>query len=54
MVDDFEGAEPTTVIPFDALDFARLCGGRIPTAPVDYNGDAEVGRRIVEKFNYVI
>ena len=54
VVDDFEGAEPTTVIRLDALDFARLCGGRIPTAPVDYNGDAEVGRRIVEKFNYVI
>jgi len=54
VVDDFGGADPTAVIRLDALDFARLAGGRIPSAPVEYDGDAEVGRRIVEKLNYVI
>ena len=54
VVDDFGGAEPTTVIRLDALDFVRLCGGRIPSAPVEFEGDDEVGRRIVEKLNYVI
>lgn len=54
VVDDFGGAEPTTVIQLDALDFVRLCGGRIAMAPVEYDGDAEVGRRIVENLNYMI
>ncbi len=54
VVDDFGGADPTAVIRLDALDFARLAGGRIPSAPVEYHGDVEVGQRIVEKLNYVI
>ncbi len=53
-VDDFGGAEPTTVIRLDALDFVRLCGGRVPSAPVDFDGDVEVGQRVVDKLNYVI
>jgi uncharacterized protein (TIGR03083 family) len=54
VVDDFGGAEPTASIRLDALDFVRLCGGRIDSAPVDIEGDAEVGRRILENINYVI
>ena len=54
VVDDFGGAEPTTVVRLDALDFVRLCGGRISSAPVEYDGDADVGTRIVENLNSVI
>jgi uncharacterized protein (TIGR03083 family) len=58
MVDDFGTAAPTTTIRLDGLQFTRLCGGR-PTfddrsADIEYDGDAEVGRRIVENLNYVI
>ena len=58
VVDDFGGADPTTVIRLDALQFTRLCGGRfLPaarTAEIGFDGDAEVGQRIVENLNYVI
>lgn len=54
VVDDFGGSAPTATIRLDALDFARLCGGRVDSAPVAYDGDAEVGKRIVAKLNYVI
>ena len=58
VVDDFGGADPTTVIRLDAVQFTRLCGGRpmFDALPADiaYDGDAEVGQRIVEHLNYVI
>lgn len=58
VVDDFGGDAPTTVIRMDGLLFTRLCGGRADAAasPTDvtYDGDAEVGRRIVERLAYVI
>ena len=58
VVDDFGGADPTTVIRLDALQFTRLCGGRsLPAArpaEIGFDGDAEVGQRIVENLNYVI
>jgi uncharacterized protein (TIGR03083 family) len=58
VVDDFDGAAPTTVIGLDGLQFSRLCGGRPmgtdrPSA-VEFDGDAEVGRRIVDHLAYVI
>jgi uncharacterized protein (TIGR03083 family) len=54
VVDDFGGIAPTAVIRLDALDFVRLCGGRVATAPIEFEGDAEVGQRIVENLNYII
>jgi uncharacterized protein (TIGR03083 family) len=58
LVDDFGGADPTTTITLDGVQFTRLCGGRpmFDGRPdgVDYRGDADVGRRIVERLNYVI
>jgi uncharacterized protein (TIGR03083 family) len=56
--DEFDGAEPTTTITLDGLQFTRLCGGRPMTASrpqdIEYSGDEEVGRRIVANLNYVI
>jgi uncharacterized protein (TIGR03083 family) len=57
LVDEFEGA-PTTVIRLDGLQFTRLCGGR-PLGDdrprdVEFEGDAEVGQRIVDHMAYVI
>ena len=57
LVDDFDAA-PTTTIRLDGLQFTRLAGGRPmatarPTA-IDFVGDAEVGRRIVDHLAYVI
>ncbi len=58
LVDDFDGAEATTTITLDGLQFTRLCGGRpmCPARPdaVDYAGDVEVGETIVTRLNYVI
>lgn len=58
VVDDFDGAAPTIAIRLDALQFTRLCGGRPMTTSrpqrIDYEGDAEAGRRIVENLAYVI
>ncbi|UNB50776.1 maleylpyruvate isomerase family mycothiol-dependent enzyme [Mycolicibacterium sp. YH-1] len=58
VVDDFGGAEPTTTITLDGLQFTRLCGGRPMTTArsqeISYRGDEEVGRRIVANLNYVI
>ncbi|MCP9274565.1 maleylpyruvate isomerase family mycothiol-dependent enzyme [Mycolicibacterium arenosum] len=55
VVDDFGGAEPTTVIRLDGLQFTKLAGGRASaSAEVEYAGDAEVGRRIVDNLAYVI
>jgi uncharacterized protein (TIGR03083 family) len=58
VVDDFGDGAPTTVIRLDGLQFTRLCGGRPmgtdrPSA-VEFDGDAEVGRRIVDHLAYVI
>ncbi|MGK2880880.1 MAG: maleylpyruvate isomerase family mycothiol-dependent enzyme [Mycobacterium sp.] len=56
--DDFDGAEPTSVIRVDGLLFTRLAGGRTTVAEhpgaVDYDGDAEVGQRVVARLSYVI
>ncbi len=57
LVDDFGGATPTTVIRLDALQFTRVCGGRPmgtdrPTT-IEFEGDAEVGQRIVDNLAYV-
>lgn len=54
VVDDFAGLEPTATLRMDGLLFARLAGGRVPSAPVEFGGDKEVGARIVEHLNYVI
>jgi uncharacterized protein (TIGR03083 family) len=56
VVDDFDGAEPTTTITLDGLLFARLAGGRqkVDHDAIAYGGDEQVGRRIVEHLNYVI
>jgi uncharacterized protein (TIGR03083 family) len=54
VVDAFD-AEPTTTIRLDGLEFTRRCGGRRgATAGVEFMGDAEVGRRIVDNLAYVI
>ncbi|MBI3224417.1 MAG: maleylpyruvate isomerase family mycothiol-dependent enzyme [Mycolicibacterium cosmeticum] len=57
VVEAFDG-EPTTVIRMEGLQFTRRCGGR-PLAVtrsdvVEYEGDAEVGKRIVENLAFVI
>jgi uncharacterized protein (TIGR03083 family) len=58
VVDDFAGAEPTVTVRLDGLQFTRLAGGRPMTTArsqaVEYDGDAEVGERIVEHLNFVI
>lgn len=55
VVDDFGGAEPTTVVQVDGVRFTRLCGGRPASAAgVEIRGDRDVGRRIVENLAYVI
>jgi uncharacterized protein (TIGR03083 family) len=57
VVDDFDGAAPTTVLRLDGLQFTRLCGGRPMgtdrPSGVEFDGDAEVGRRIVDHLAYV-
>jgi uncharacterized protein (TIGR03083 family) len=57
VVDEFAGA-PTTVIRLDGLQFTRRCGGRPlgddRPSEVEYEGDAEVGQRIVDHMAYVI
>ena len=57
LVDAFADA-PTTVIRLDGLQFTRRCGGR-PLGDdrpreVEFEGDAEVGQRIVDNLAYVI
>jgi len=58
LVEDFGGAEPTTVVTLDGLQFTRLAGGRglvsYRPAEVEYTGDDAVGKRIVENLAYVI
>ena len=58
LVEDFGGAEPTTVVTLDGLQFTRLAGGRglvsYRPAEVEYTGDIVVGKRIVENLAYVI
>ena len=58
VVPDFGGAEPTTVIRMDGWQFTRLCGGRplgaVRSVVIEFEGDAEVGQRIVENLGYVI
>ena len=57
VVDDFDAA-PTTTIRMDGLQFSRLGGGRPMTtarsAAIEFDGDAEIGRRIVDNLAYVI
>jgi hypothetical protein len=58
LVEDFGDAEPTVAITVDGLQFTRLAGGRPliagRPAEIEYAGDAEAGRRIVENLAYVI
>jgi uncharacterized protein (TIGR03083 family) len=58
VVDDFGDADPTSTIQLDGLLFSRLAGGRVPLAghadAITYGGDETVGRRVVERLNYVI
>ncbi|MGV0791512.1 maleylpyruvate isomerase family mycothiol-dependent enzyme [Mycolicibacterium sp. XJ1819] len=56
VVDNFGGQQPTSTIRLDGLLFTRLAGGRTPLdhAAITYGGDEAVGRRIVERLNYVI
>ena len=48
----------TTSLTLDSLLFVRLCGGRVNPAEylesVQYEGDVEVGRRIVENLAFTI
>ena len=57
VVDDFGGADPTTTIRLDGLQFTRLAGGRPMTTArstaIEYSGDAEVGHRIVDNLAFV-
>jgi len=57
VVDEFD-AEPTAVIRLDGLQFTRLCGGRplCETRPdtIEFDGDEQVGQRVVDNLNYVI
>ena len=66
VVDDFGGlgvppacgGEPTATIRLDALQFARLAGGR-PMCParaqdIELGGDKDLAGRIVERLNFVI
>ena len=58
LVEDFGGAEPTTVVTLDGLQFTRRAGGRglvaYRPAEVEYSGDAVLGARILENLAYVI
>jgi uncharacterized protein (TIGR03083 family) len=56
VVDDFGGQEPTATITLDGLLFTRLAGGRtaVDHGVITYGGDEAVGKRIVERLNYVI
>jgi len=58
VVPDFGGASPTATIRLDGWQFTRLCGGRplgaVRPVGIEYDGDVEVGRRIVEHLDYVI
>lgn len=58
LVPDFGGAEPTATIRLDGWQLTRLCGGRplgaVRPVAIEYGGDVEVGRRIVEHLDYVI
>lgn len=58
LVDDFGDEDPTATVRLDGLLFSRLAGGRVPLSrhadDVSYGGDEAVGRRIVERLNYVI
>lgn len=57
LVDEFTDG-PTTVIRLDGLQFTRRCGGRAlgddRPSDVEFDGDAEVGQRIVDHMAYVI
>lgn len=57
VVSHFDDA-PTTTIRMDALQFSRVAGGRPMTTArstaIEFDGDAEVGRRIVDNIAYVI
>lgn len=54
VVDAFAG-DPTTIIRLDGRQFTRMCGGRPgAAADVEVDGDAELGRRIVDNLAYVI
>jgi uncharacterized protein (TIGR03083 family) len=57
LVDAFDG-EPTTTIRLDGLQFTRVAGGRpMSTArstAIEFDGDVEVGERIVDNLAYVI
>ncbi len=55
VVDDFGGLDPTSTIRLDGLRFTRLAGGRTDDATgVQFDGDTEVGTRVVERLNFVI
>jgi MDMPI C-terminal domain len=55
VVADFGAAGPTAVIRLDGLQFTRLCGGRpVASAHVEFDGDEELGQRIVDNLAYVM
>jgi len=54
LVGDFGGLEPTVTLRMDGLLFTRLAGGRVTSAPVELDGEKDVGARIVAHLNYVI
>ena len=58
LVGDFGRADATTVVRLDGLQFTRLGGGRplamARSTAIEFDGDAEVGQRIVDNLAYVI
>jgi uncharacterized protein (TIGR03083 family) len=57
LVDEFD-EEPTTTICLDGLQFTRVAGGRpmitARSTAIEFDGDVEVGERIVDNLAYVI
>lgn len=57
VVEEFD-SDPTTTIRLDGLLFTRIAGGRTTfdahRSAVEFEGDAEVGSRIVERLAYTI
>ncbi|NMO01206.1 maleylpyruvate isomerase family mycothiol-dependent enzyme [Gordonia sp. TBRC 11910] len=56
LVDDFGSAAPDVTLRVDAVDLARLAGGRSSADPtsVTADGDTALAQTIVAKLNYVV
>ncbi len=58
VVDDFDGASPTSAIQVDGVLFTRLIGGRTTAVQninaIELSGDVDVARRIAEHLKFVM